>query len=193
MGTAREKAVFDPERGEEPFIVRKEYNATIGPKSNLRHDIESWRGHGFTGSETAAFDLAVMLGKPCLVNVIHETSANGQKYHKIIGVTPLPRGMQAPPQILPSLRYLIEDGEGGVFDELPEWVQEKIRGSEELGGKRPSKAKIIERNCAAAAANATEPEPDVIDEADKIAALDETDEDEINRRLQEEFNGDDAH
>jgi hypothetical protein len=148
-----EKTVFDEEKGEEPFLVSKEYTMTLGTKSNLRHDIESWRGKGLTGSEAEAFNLVVLLGKTCMVNVIHEVSRQNRKYAKIINVTPLPKGIQAPVQILPSLQYSIEDGLGGAFEELPGYIQNKILASDELS-KRPSLEEITERNVRKATANA---------------------------------------
>jgi hypothetical protein len=149
-----EKTVFDQERGEEPFLVSKEYTKSLGTKSNLRRDIESWRGRGFTGSEAEAFDLTTLLGTACMINLIHEVSKqNRRKYAKIISITPLPRGMQAPPQFLPSVQYSIEEGTGGAFDELSEYVQQKICASDELG-KRSTKKEITECNVRQATANA---------------------------------------
>jgi hypothetical protein len=187
-----EKTVFDEEKGEEPFLVSKEYTKTLGTKSNLRHDIESWRGKGFTGSEAEAFDLAVLLGKPCMVNVIHEVSKLNRKYAKIIGVTPLPKGMQAPAQILPSLQYSIEDGLEGAFKELPEFVRQKILASDELG-ESPTVEGVAERNVRQATANALsadiqqkpKPHPPVgIHESSSGDDLDSQLEDEVNAQAQ---------
>jgi hypothetical protein len=161
-------SVFDEEKGEEPFFVSKDYTATIGERSNLRHDIESWRGKGFTGSEAESFELATLLGKPCMINLIHEVSKKGRKYSKIIGLTPLPKGLHAPAQISPTLHYVIEDGFNDVFEKLPEYVQLKIQASLEMTGEpeEPDEA-IIERNVRQATANT-------------ISANDEANLDEVN-------------
>ena len=46
-----ELEVFNPEKGEEPFSVSKTYTLSMHEKSNLRKDLESWRGKGFTEEE----------------------------------------------------------------------------------------------------------------------------------------------
>jgi hypothetical protein len=179
---SEEKSVFDEERGEEPFFVSKEYTATIGERSNLRHDVESWQGKGLTGSEAESFELATLLGKPCMLNLIHEVSKKGRKYSKIIGVTPLPKGLHAPAAISPTLHYVIEDGFNDVFEKLPEYVQLKIQAALEMTGEpdEPDEA-IAERNVRQATANAlAQPHPPVgINEP----TSDNFDEDEMNAEL----------
>jgi hypothetical protein len=128
-----EKAVFDEERGAEPFLVSKEYTLSLNERANLRHDLESWRGKGFSEAERKAFDISRVLGAVCMVNVIHRVSAKKRKYPSVTGITPVPKGMKdlVPKQVLPSIKYLIEDRGGGAFEVLPEFVQEKIKASEE--------------------------------------------------------------
>jgi hypothetical protein len=129
-----EKAVFDEERGEEPFLVSKEYTVSLGERANLRHDLEAWRGKQFTEAELKAFDISKLIGAACMVNVVHRTSKNNRNYASITAVTPLPKGVKkadVPKQTLPSLSYQIEDGNNEVFKALPEWIQKKIMESEE--------------------------------------------------------------
>ena len=172
---------FDKEKGEDPFFVSKEYTATIGERSNLRHDIESWLGKGFAGSET--FELATLLGKPCMINIIHETSKKGRKYSKIIGVTPLPKGLHAPAQITPTLHYQIENGFDDVFEKLPEYMQLKIQASLEMTGEpdEPDE-EIIERNVRQATANAQEPKPRPLGKISEPTSTD-PDEDALDAEL----------
>ena len=53
------KKVFDPSKGEQPFSIHKEYTLSMHEKSNLRHDLESWRGKGFSEAEAKAFGVLV--------------------------------------------------------------------------------------------------------------------------------------
>ena len=62
--------------------------------------------------------------------------------------------MAVPAQITPSLLYSVEDGFGGCFEQLPEWLQLMIQSCEELGGERPTVEEITERNVRQATANA---------------------------------------
>lgn len=133
-----EKAVFDEARGEEPFMVGAEYTLSLNERANLRHMLESWRGKEMTEEELKGFDLKVLLGKAAMLNVIHKTSANKRNYAVVQTVTPLMKGVKAPKASLPQLCYDIEMGRNQVFDQLPGWIQEKIKLSDEFtGGKAP--------------------------------------------------------
>ena len=152
--------VFKEENGLEPFVLSNPYNASLDKKSFLARDLTPWIGSGFT--KNASFDLGSLLGKACYANVIHETTDNGEPYAKIISIAPIPKGMAVPDQILPSLSYSVEDGLNEVFEQLPQWIQEKIKASDEIAGPRPSVAAIAERNTRQATANAVsakEPRP----------------------------------
>jgi hypothetical protein len=131
------KAVFDKKRGAEPFLASKTYTNSLSQKSNLRRDVESMLGRKLTGSELGGFNLAVLLGRACLLNITHETSKQGREYAKIIGILPLPRGTLAPQQTLPSIKYSVEEGANDTFRGLPQHLQNKIIDSAEWG-KRSS-------------------------------------------------------
>lgn len=146
-----EKAVFDEARGEESFMVSKEYTLSLNEKANLRHDIESWRGVPFTEKELESFEVGKLLGAPAMVNVMHETSANKRKYVKITSVTRLPKTVKkadVPKPTIPLLKYDIEDGDNDVFRSLPEFIQEKIMASVEAtnGGKASDEAPSRSQN-----------------------------------------------
>lgn len=138
-----EKAVFDETKGEEPFFVSKEYTLSLGDRANLRHDLEGWRGQEFTEDELKAFDLAKLLGRVCMLSVIHKTSASKKKYAAVTSVSRLPKGTVCPDQVNPSVEYSVEEGPNEVFKALPEWIREKITASEEVqnetkgGGSAP--------------------------------------------------------
>ena len=147
------KAVFNEENGEEPFVLSKTYNQSLDKKSNLVRDLTPWIGGGFAKKAECAIG-PLVLGKPCLVNVIHETKDTGETYATIISIAPVPKGTIAPEQILPSLEYSIKDGFNDVFEELPAWMQEKIKASDEVAGSQPTAEEITERNVRQATANA---------------------------------------
>jgi hypothetical protein len=127
----QEKAVFKKERGEEPFVIGKDYTLSLGERANLRRDLESWRGKGFTEAEAKAFHLSRLLGAPAMVSVVHRVSKNNRTYADIATVTRVPKGMKVPEQILPSLKYDIENGADAVFEQLPKFLQDKIKAADE--------------------------------------------------------------
>ena len=128
-----EKAIFDEERGEESFMVGAEYTLSLNERANLRHVLESWRGKDFSEEELKGFDLKILLGKGCLVNVVHKKSTRnpGRTYAQVTSVVPLPKGMTCPKATLDRILYDINHGEGGDYAKLPEWIQEKVQNSEE--------------------------------------------------------------
>lgn len=125
--TPLETKVFKEENGEQPYVLSKEYTMSLGEKSNLRKDLEAWRGRGFTEQELSGFDLQNILGAPCLINVIHQD--NG--YAKITNVSPLPKGTTCP-EIVNKTQYLSLDAfDLNVFQSLPEFWKKKIESSPE--------------------------------------------------------------
>lgn len=111
----------------QPFSIAKTYTLSLSEKAILYKDLISWRGKAFTKEELAGFDLLAILGKACLVNVIHNVSDDGQKtYVNVAGVSQLPKGMGAPPIVNPIRKFSIDDQKPGDFEALPKWLQEKI-------------------------------------------------------------------
>src|ERR1700683_3019969 len=125
-----EKAVFNPDNGEQPFVVSKTYTLSLNEKSALRHDLEAWRGKAFTADELKRFELDGLLGAPCLLTIIHQTK--GEKtYANINGLARLTKGMKCPPAINPPVLYEVAMGRNAVFSGLPDWMRETIGKCEE--------------------------------------------------------------
>ena len=78
-----------------PYLVSRRYTLSVHEKAGLRKDLEAWRGRKFTEDELRRFDVETVLGKPCLLNVIHNQSG-GETYANVAGVMALPKGMMAP-------------------------------------------------------------------------------------------------
>jgi hypothetical protein len=76
------------------FTLFKRYTLSLHEKANLRKDLESWRGKAFTREEEMGFDVEVLKGANCLINVQHKASADGKKtYANVVAVMPLVKGM----------------------------------------------------------------------------------------------------
>ena len=124
-----------------PMVVSIELTRSLGERATLRKLLEQWRGQAFTSKELAAFNLKNLLGKACLLTLVHKTSQAGRNYCAIQGMAKLPKGMKAPAKTENTqVFYEIEQGEGGQFGELPEWLQEKIRSSKEFSAKSTAPA-----------------------------------------------------
>jgi hypothetical protein len=129
---SNEKKVFDPAKGEQPYSIGKDYTLSMHEKATLRHDIQSWRGKAFTDEEASGFDIAKLIGKPCMLNVIHRTSKNGGTYANIAGVTAVPKGMTVPAQVNPSFEFSFGDWNDQKFATLPEWLRKRIEATPEF-------------------------------------------------------------
>ncbi len=115
---------FNGER--QPFIVFKFYTNSLGEKANLRKDLEAWRGRPFSTEELIRFDLATILGKPCMVTVVHK-----DKKARIAGVSGLPKGIECPPAFNKSSAFWIDEWNQAAFDALPEGFKKFVRASDE--------------------------------------------------------------
>jgi hypothetical protein len=129
-----ELKVFNPEKGEQPCVIDKEYTLSLGEKANLRKDLQSWRGKAFTEQEAEAFDITKLLGVPCMLNIIHvQGKKDATKTYQSIGsVSPMPKGLECPPQVNPTFVFDFENYSQEKFDTLPDFIKDTIKTSEEF-------------------------------------------------------------
>lgn len=109
-----------------PRTMSKEYSFSLGEKSNLRKDLQAWRGKAFTDEELQGFNLLNILNKPCQLQIILEEK-NGKKYNNITAIMALPKGTNV--EILESANHFdIENVETwNNWKDIPNWIQEKIK------------------------------------------------------------------
>lgn len=127
-----EKRVYDENVGEEPVILGKTYTATIGPGSNLRNDLENWRGKPFTKEELERFDLSNILGATALIGVSAEPSAKDSSkiINKINTVAKPMKGHKIEDQHYESVDFNFDSGSPNwelykfVPDFLRDWIEE---------------------------------------------------------------------
>lgn len=125
-----ELKVFKEENGEQPFFVSKDFTLSMHEKASLRKYLEAWRGKSFTDEEAKSFDVTKLLGKECLISIIHEVKKE-KTYAKISSVSTLPKGMTCPPQINETFEFSWSEFDQQKFDSLPEWLQTKMKTSKE--------------------------------------------------------------
>jgi hypothetical protein len=119
-----------------PFTISKFYTKSIGEKSNLGKDLESWRSRAFTEDERKAFDLDNILGVPCQINVIHEVK-NGKTRAKVDAVMPLSKGMEKPVPSITPWRYDIGENKQNFPEELTDGFKKIILKSQEMTNPAP--------------------------------------------------------
>ena len=123
-----------------PRGISKRYTLSLNEKSNLRKDLQSWRGKPFTPTELDGFDVSKVIGSNCLISVLHSDRA-GAVYADISGISALPRQMASVrPENQPLYFNLIEaidlakktgNTEINWPSELPPWVQKVCSQADE--------------------------------------------------------------
>ena len=122
---------FKEGEGAKPITVSKEFTLSMNEKANLRKFLESWRGKGFTEEEAKRFDITKLLGKPCMLSVIHKTSKHGKVYADISSVSALPKKMEAPTQINANFELNYMEWDQKKFDSLPDYIKDKMKTSKQ--------------------------------------------------------------
>ena len=116
--------------------------------SNLQKMLEAWRGRAFTEEELAGFSLNKIIGAPCGLTVINKVAkTSGKTFPKIQAVTPLNKSLNAPRDMMHEpLWFNICDSrfDLDLIDELPNWIAEEVRKSDEYNAKAYATNKVEE-------------------------------------------------
>lgn len=126
-----EKKQFKPDEPAKPYVINREFTLSMHEKSTLRQFLESWRGKKFTDDESRAFDVTVLLGKPCLLNVVHSES-NNKVYSNVSGITSVPKGTTIPTQVNQSRLLSYDNFDWTMFDSLPDFLKDKMKKTPEF-------------------------------------------------------------
>ena len=127
--------VFNPDKGEQPYVKDIQFTKSLHEKSNLLPFLNNWRGKSLTIQECQGFDLSVLLGAECLLSIVHET-VKDKTYANIGGISTLPKGLVCPAQFNHSLIWDYQDNFNQELvseenDIIPTWLREKIQTSSE--------------------------------------------------------------
>jgi hypothetical protein len=129
-----ELAVFNEEKGPEPFAVSKTYTLSMHEKSTLRKDLESWRGKGFTELEAAKFDITKLMGVPCLLTVTHQPGKQDptKVYVTVTAISRLMKNQVCPNPVNPTKVLSFDDFDWKVYESLSDYTKERIKQSDEF-------------------------------------------------------------
>lgn len=120
-----------------PFVIGRDYNASLNKKANLRAVVERWRGKPLADDEE--FDLTKLVGKGCLLSILQKQSASGSDYAKIESIGALPKGMTAPKPVNKAIIWEIGPNNPAPDEDwLPrvygKTIAEVVAQSQERGG-----------------------------------------------------------
>jgi hypothetical protein len=126
-----------------PLIVSKRYTVSLGEQSTLRKDLESWSGKKMTDEDRKGFDLKTLLGKFCMLSIVHSDDG---KYANVGSINSVPSAMRQhqPEGINAPIHFWLNDYTQEQYDALPKYYREKITESSEWRGTQAKKSAAIE-------------------------------------------------
>jgi len=118
---------FEVDGQQKPFIVSKFYTNSLSEKANLRKDLESWRGQPFEVKELLGFDLMNVLGKPCILSIVHNEDGKA----KVASVAKVMKGMECPQAVNTPDAFWIDEWNQEKFDSFSDGIKKLITESDE--------------------------------------------------------------
>jgi hypothetical protein len=139
--------VFNPEKGEQPYVIERQFTKSLHEKSALLPFLNNWRGKALTPDDCQAFDLSKLLGAECMLSIVHKPSGD-KTYANIGGISTLPKGLECPAQFNHSFiwdynDHFNADAITSDNDLVPNWLQETIKTSSEWRMKNGINAETI--------------------------------------------------
>lgn len=130
-----EMHVFDKEKGEQPRVISTEYTLSFHEKATLTKVIKACDPQAMKLDEnglTDFYDVEKLIGKTCLVSIIHKKGKDDNIYANVGGVTMIPKGMTCDPAINPPVVLNYDNWNEEVFTKLPSFIQKRIMSSTEF-------------------------------------------------------------
>jgi hypothetical protein len=82
-----------------PFSMWRRWKYSGNEKARMRIDLEAWRGAKFNEGDFGRFDITTVLGKSCMLNILHE-NREGTDYANIVGIGPMVKGVRVQPRVI---------------------------------------------------------------------------------------------
>jgi hypothetical protein len=129
---AEEKYTWNPEKGPECFTVEQDFTLSMASKANLRILIGGCYGAALTDEQASKFNIVNLIGCEMTLNLIKKTSSNGNDRMEIMSMTMLKDSEEIPPCTKEPLLFTFAPPfKQAAFDRLPQFLQEKIKSSDE--------------------------------------------------------------
>ena len=129
-----ERASWKDKEGNEhegPMVIWGTYTASLNEKATLRQHLEAWRGVPFTEVERMGFHLKNILGKRCMISLIHKESG-GNTYANITSTSKLTKGMALTQPEGELVSFDFDQYTQAHLGQLPEWLQKRVADGKAL-------------------------------------------------------------
>lgn len=122
-----------------PLSISRTYTLSWSENSNLRKNLQSWRGKPWTDKEVSRFDLKNILGQWAMITVVHRPSKTGRVYANVDNLAPVPSMIKQaglPEGHNEPKLFKLAEPDWELYDSLPQFKQEKIALSPEYQAAR---------------------------------------------------------
>lgn len=122
------------------FTIGQKYTFSYDDRANLRKVVEGMLGRKMLvgevgGKDEEILDLATLIGKECMVTVMHKVNeTTGRISAKVATVTAPAEGLKVPAATYETLYFNIEEfapENMEVFNMLPDYIQDEVKTSPE--------------------------------------------------------------
>jgi hypothetical protein len=121
-----------------PYVITRQFGATLSKQGALRPIIDAWRGRGLTAEEARSFDLSKLVGKPCKLLIQHVNTDDGKTYANVQAA--IKPEVNQPTVAQSELLFYDHDQPNLVVKpKLPAWIQKLIDGAVEVVKPEPVK------------------------------------------------------
>ncbi len=115
-----------------PFSAHKKYTFSSNEKSSLRKHLEAWRGLAFTDDDFGKFDIGVLIGKACMMQIVHNVGEkDGNTYANISSIMKLPKGMPTPELVNEPIYFSLNEFDDIKLAKLSDSLKQTIMKSPE--------------------------------------------------------------
>jgi hypothetical protein len=117
-----------------PFAISKEVTLSMFKSqqvAKLRTIAEAMIGTSLKDEEAETFDVESLIGMPCMVQVTHEQTKDGNTFAKLTTVTSVPEGIIVPPLVNEKEIVDVNTASLEAIEALPDFIKDKMKTSKE--------------------------------------------------------------
>jgi hypothetical protein len=127
----------------EPMSISKNFTLSLGEKSTLRKDLQTWRGREFTQAELNGFELKNVLGAWAMISVIKGVGKDGNEYTNIATINTVPSALKSnlPQGFNKTALFEIDNPNNEMWDSFSDGLKQKISLSPEWQARSGNETK----------------------------------------------------
>lgn len=113
-----------------PRSISQKFTASLHENAKLRKWLQSWRGKEFTKQELEGFELSVLLGVNCTLQIIHKIKGD-KTYANIANILPLmDKALKKEPENK-TKHFTLDSNTWNIPEDTPDWIRAEITQSKE--------------------------------------------------------------